>query len=226
MQYRIRNDLSYCVVDGHAVFLDVAADKYFQLPDQLEQPFIDYASASDRSRAIEATLVERNILIPAEKGCREDTPAQVSLPLRSAYEMPMWHTSHAMLALPEVMATTWRCRRRIGTWSLRDVINETVRYRAQRCPPPTTPPGLPHEQQLLQAVSLFQRARLYAPIDTRCLLDSISLTRFLARRHFHSKIVLGVTNDPFSAHCWCQAGDIVLNDTVGNAMAHTIIKVI
>src|SRR3546814_13573362 len=110
------------------------------------------------------------------------------------------------------MATTWRSRRRIVTWSLKNVINETVRYRAQRCPPPATPPGLLHEQQLLQAVNLFQRARLYVPIETRCLLDSISLTRFLARRHFHSKIVLGVTNDPFSAHCCCPAGDIAIKD--------------
>src|SRR3546814_9800620 len=89
------------------------------------------------------------------------------------------------LPISEVMATTWRSRRRIVTWSLKNVINETVRYRAQRCPPPATPPGLLHEQQLLQAVNLFQRARLYVPIETRCLLDSISLTRFLARLHFH-----------------------------------------
>lgn len=222
----MRNNLSYCVVDGHAVFLDIAADQYFCLPDHLEQAFIAYANASDRTRATVAMLVERNILMSEEKGCRDDPPARISAPLRSAHEMPGCHTSSAMLALPEVMATTWRCRRRIGTWPLRDVIHETVRYRAQRCPPPATPSGLLHEQQLLQAVSLFQRARLYAPIETRCLLDSISLTRFLARRHFHSTIVLGVTNDPFSAHCWAQVGDIVLNDTVGNAMAHTIIKVI
>ncbi|MGP1680629.1 MAG: lasso peptide biosynthesis B2 protein, partial [Burkholderiales bacterium] len=188
--------------------------------------FIGYASASDRSRATEAMLIERNILVPEEKGCREDAPAQVSIPLRSAHEMPMCHTNYAVLALPEVMVTTWRCRRRIWSWPLRDVINETERYRAHHCPPPATPPGRLDEQRLLQTVSLFLRARLYAPIETRCLLDSISLTRFLARRHLHSRIVLGVTNDPFSAHCWCQAGDIVLNDTVGNATAHTIIKVI
>lgn len=222
----MRNDLSYCVVNGHAVFLDIAADQYFCLPDHLEQAFIAYASASDCSQVTVAMLVDRSILVSEEKGCHDDPPARISPPLRSAYEMPTCHTGSAMLALPEVVATTWRCRRRIGTGPLRGVINETVRYRAQRCPPPATSPRLLHEQQLLQAASLFQRARLYAPFETRCLLDSISLTRFLARRHFHSKIVLGVTNDPFSAHCWCQAGDIVLNDTVGNAMAHTIIKVI
>ena len=226
MQYRVRNDLSYCVVDGHAVFLDVAADRYFHLPDQLEKSFIGYATASDRSRATVAMLIDHNILVPEEKGCRDDPPAKIGSPLRSAYEMPTCHTGSVMLALPEVMATIWRCRRRIGTGPLRDVINETVRYRAQRCPPPAALPGLLHEQRLLQAASLFLRSRLYAPIETRCLLDSISLSRFLARRHFHSKIVLGVTNDPFAAHCWVQAGDIVLNDTVGNAMAHTIIKVI
>ena len=114
VQYRVRNDLSYCVVDGHAVFLDVAADRYFHLPDQLEKSFIGYATASDRSRATVAMLIDHNILVPEEKGCRDDPPAKIGSPLRSAYEMPTCHTGSVMLALPEVMATIWRCRRRIG----------------------------------------------------------------------------------------------------------------
>ena len=59
-----------------------------------------------------------------------------------------------------------------------------------------------------------------------CLLDSIALVRFLARRGLYAQLVFGVTDDPFSAHCWVQAGDLVLNDTVGDVSAHTPIRVI
>ena len=226
MKYTVRNDLSYCVVDGHAIFLDVAADRYFHLPDHLERAFIEYVSASDRNRSPEAALVERNIMVRGEQEFRDAAQSETSAPSRSASEMAVVDTGDAVRALPEVMMTTWRCRRRIRTWPLREVIDETLRYRAQHCSAPRTSCGAAHERRLLRAVDVFQRARLYLPLETRCLLDSLSLFRFLARRGLDSKIVLGVTNDPFAAHCWVQSGNIVLNDTVGNAMAHTIIKVI
>jgi len=225
MHYKVRNDLSYCVVDGHAVFLDIGADQYFRLPDKVEQAFLAYVSGSDRSRATETILIERNILIPGQGMHREHPFGEVGTPLRSASEMPLCYGGSAALALPEVMVTTWRCWQRIATWPLSNVFNEAVRYRARYCGPLASS-GRRGEEGLLRSVGVFQRARLYVPIETRCLLDSISLFRFLARRHFHSRLVLGVTNDPFSAHCWVQARDIVLNDTIGNAMTHTIIKVI
>jgi hypothetical protein len=226
VEYGLRNDLSYCVVDGHAVFLDVAADKYFELPEQLDKAFVGYASASDRSRAPESMLVERNILVPGGRVFGDASRPAASTPSRSALETPEVHSRYAIQALPEVMMTTWRCRHRLVSRSLRDVIDETSRYRARHCPAPPTSPTAAQERQLLRLVDVFHRARRYVPIEPRCLLDSLSLCRFLARRHLTSRIVLGVTNDPFAAHCWVQAGDIVLSDTVGNAMAHTIIKVI
>lgn len=64
------------------------------------------------------------------------------------------------------------------------------------------------------------------PVETRCLLDSIAIVKFLARRHFHANIVIGVTGDPFSAHCWAQIHDMVLNDTIGNVRSFTPIRVI
>lgn len=226
MQYRMRNDLSYCVVDGRAVFLDIAADRYFHLPGRLDQAFRDYANASDRSPRAVAMLVERNLLVPGLEEVRADPVPEVGIPLRSALEMPPCCTGSAVPALPEVLAITWHCRRRIQDWPLRAVVDEAARYRARRNPSPDATPDPLHERRLLHAVGAFHRARRFVPIGTRCLLDSLALSMFLSRRHLHARIVLGVAGDPFSAHCWVQAGDIVLNDNVGNAMAYTIIKVI
>jgi len=38
--------------------------------------------------------------------------------------------------------------------------------------------------------------------------------------------VFGVKLNPFSAHCWVQAGDIVLNDAIDHVTIHTPILVV
>lgn len=220
----MRHDLSYCVVDGHAVFLDIAADRYFRLPERLEQAFVAYVTAPGSSATAAAMLAQHDILVAGDDSGA--SPAPVPAPSRSAHEMPGDDAGSVISAIPEVMATTWKCHRRLRTRRLKEVIGDTVRYREERCQPPSAAPDPVHEQRVLQAASIFQSARIFAPITTRCLLDSISLVRFLARRRLHSSIVFGVTYDPFSAHCWVQTGDIALNENVGNAMAYTIIKVV
>jgi hypothetical protein len=171
-------------------------------------------------------LVERNILRPGKGADLDAVPTQISAPKRSAYEMRDSPTGSMMPAIPEVTAAVLACRWQIRTKALKDVLDRTAQFREQRCLPSAHRAGQACEQQLLQAASVFRRARMYVPIATCCLLDSLALSGFLARRHFHSNIVFGVTYEPFSAHCWVQSGDIALNETVGNAMAHTIIKVV
>jgi hypothetical protein len=101
-----------------------------------------------------------------------------------------------------------------------------VAFRPSKQQPPAPISDRAVEQLLLEASGEFRFARAYTPVETRCLLDSLAMVKFLARRKLHASIVFGVTSDPFSAHCWVQAGDLVLNDTVGHANAHTPIRVI
>jgi hypothetical protein len=46
-----------------------------------------------------------------------------------------------------------------------------------------------------------------------CLLDSVTLSHFLARYGVFPTWVFGVKTEPFYAHCWLQQGDYVFNDT-------------
>ncbi len=73
---------------------------------------------------------------------------------------------------------------------------------------------------------IFRLARPYIPIKPNCLLDSLALAKFLARRNLYADVVFGVTSDPFSAHCWLQTGTVVVNDSVGNVDTYTPIRVI
>jgi len=81
-------------------------------------------------------------------------------------------------------------------------------------------------QRLSEAATAFNRVRPYVPIETCCLIDSLSMVRFLAKRGLHAHLVMGIACDPFSAHAWVQHGPLVLNETVGTAQAHVPIRVI
>lgn len=221
MRYRLRDHLSACLIGEHAVFLDADADRYFRLSGALERAFLAYAT--DPLAAPASLLLEHGILVPAGPESA-DTPERMDLPLRSALEMPHDPPGCGIAAIPEVLATLWACRHALRARGFASVLEWTAEHRTRRCRLCIPEPS--QEQALLHATRLFLSARPHIPVATCCLPDSLALTRFLARRGLHSRIVIGVTGDPFSAHCWVQAGDLALNETVGHAGAHTVIRVV
>jgi hypothetical protein len=63
-------------------------------------------------------------------------------------------------------------------------------------------------------VTAFVHLRpLFYTTREACLLDSLTLTHFLARYGVFPTWVFGVKTDPFYAHCWVQQGDFVFNDS-------------
>lgn len=221
MRYQVRPNLSYCVIDGRAIFLDVIADRYFLLPGRLERAFLDHVNNADIPADRLQELVDRRILASFPK--EERLAREHITPRRSAIELPPQANRPAVLHVPEVWADVWRCRHMLRTRPFRAVLDATDEYRK------TYDASAIHPQEqnrLLQHTDIFRRARLHVPIEPRCLMDSLALTRFLARRQHRADIVFGVTREPFTAHCWVQAGDLVLNDTLGSARSHTTIRVV
>jgi len=70
-------------------------------------------------------------------------------------------------------------------------------------------------------LAVFARLRLLYPRPYLCLFDSLALIHFLARFDLYPDWVFGVRADPFEAHCWVQAGERVLNDTLERVSALT-----
>jgi hypothetical protein len=63
-------------------------------------------------------------------------------------------------------------------------------------------------------VTAFVQLRpLFYTARDACLLDSLTLTHFLARYGVFPAWVFGVKTEPFYPHCWIQQGDFVFNDT-------------
>lgn len=223
MHHGLRHNLSYCMIDGHAIFLDIEKDRYFRLEKSLEDAFLAHVHADGGHQKCRDALIDHEILIPGPTADR-CSPQRLAPPTRSLIELRAQPKRAEIAAILEVFAIVWRVRRQLRTRPLKETIEALTRYREGiRLTMASTDPV---DARILAAASLFIRSRLYVPIETCCLLDSLALVRYLAGCGMSAKIVFGVTDDPFSAHCWVQAGDMVLNDTVGNALAHTPIRVI
>lgn len=59
---------------------------------------------------------------------------------------------------------------------------------------------------------LFDRWMPWIPGQGQCLYRAYLLRAFLASRGRGSTWVFGVRTWPFSAHCWLQIGDVLLDD--------------
>ncbi|HVI33756.1 lasso peptide biosynthesis B2 protein [Phenylobacterium sp.] len=75
-------------------------------------------------------------------------------------------------------------------------------------PPPSGAPS----PELLAEAARFHAWIPYAPLPGKCLLRSFLLLRALRRRGHDAAWVFAVRTWPFRAHCWLQAGDVVLDD--------------
>lgn len=226
MHYELSNELSCCDVDGQLVFLDIAQDRYFRLTEALESALRRLFAEGHISADQRCALVANGI--PVDTDAEAWTPqANIPLPRISAIEgaFAAANRSPGVAAILEVAVTVWSIHRQLKSRALKAIIEDAIAYRSARMDELAAESEFSIEN-VLSAASQFAIARRHVPIEPRCLLDSLSLHRFLSRRRMPTTIVFGVTLMPFAAHCWVQAGDIVLNETLADAHAHTPIRAI
>jgi Transglutaminase-like superfamily len=224
MLYRLRAGVSYCPVDGSLIFLDLGEDRYFRLSHRLEKMFLAYLCSDGQPEVDVSDLVRQNILVQAVDAEPASYASVIAPPSLSAIE----HKSPAprldALTLLEVLATVCSTQLQLRTRRLNRIIAKVIAYRQHMAAHIPFAPNGAQTERLMESAGAFRHARRYVPIETSCLLDSLALVAFLARRRLSADLIFGVTHNPFAAHCWVQAGDWVLNDTVGNVAAHTPIR--
>jgi len=81
------------------------------------------------------------------------------------------------------------------------------------------------EARELVLAFIFLRPVLFAGPDT-CVLNALAFLDFLACYGWYPSWVWGVKSVPFSAHCWVQEGQVVLNDLTERVRGYTPILVI
>ncbi|MDR7193281.1 lasso peptide biosynthesis B2 protein [Luteimonas terrae] len=225
MSLHLRDDLSFCQVDGNLVFLDVRNDRYFRLPAAAERRFLAY-QRGDGTDSDAEKLIESGLLTTCETSASRTPAISIARANQSAIERGQIAQHATLLDRLDTVRTVALSQLQLKTRSLSHVLTTLKVDRQRRALPISYPQSSGADGKFHDATSAFLAARPYAPIETCCLVDSISLIRFLARRGLFAHLVFAVTGAPFSAHCWAQVGDLVLNETVGNTHAHTPIRVV
>ena len=84
----------------------------------------------------------------------------------------------------------------------------------------------PDDDGLVNRAMSFRTLLPWTPWQGECLFRSFMLLSFLRMAGFDASWVFGVRTWPFQAHCWLQAGDMVLDDAADRVATFTPILVV
>jgi hypothetical protein len=221
----LNTDVSFCELDGRLFFLDLAKDRYFQLSEAMERKFLGYLESPDGPNVDVSELGRHHLLAGIPSIPADGSASEISPPDQSALEPPCTDTRVSLDAVLDVFLIVAMTYWQLKTMRLKPVLQALSEYRRSRTSPPLACEA-ECQRRLRGAAAAYNRVRRYVPIETCCLIDSLSMVRFLAKRHLRAHVVMAIACDPFSAHAWVQLGSLVLNETLGAAQAHVPIRVI
>ncbi|MBV1686399.1 lasso peptide biosynthesis B2 protein [Novosphingobium sp. G106] len=211
--------LSFCVLEGTVIVLDIVADRYFALgaerggkilaslagKDDLDRlPVSGVALTGDRFAGA-IYVIRKKLAPPARNFSAQARPRQIPLIVETWRALWLQIAAIGRLkALGFERTLHWATHHGAGKKSAqngRERDGETV-IRAHRW------------------------ARSNLPFKGVCLPASLALSRALGQAGTNYALVVGVKLNPFAAHCWVQAGDMVLNDDLETIRAFTPIRVV
>lgn len=227
MIWHLNQDISYCQLDGRLFFLDIEQDRYFQLPPLLEQSFLHFMESPCAADVNVNALLKHGLLSSLAGPSHSGPAAELDTPRQSLLETSdsECRASSGMISgvFVAVAMMHWQLKRQ----RLKSILDGLDEYRFAHTKAASVARNEASiRQRTVEAATVFNHVRPYVPIETCCLVDSLSMVRFLANLGLAAPLVMGVACDPFSAHAWAQYGHLVLNDTVGNAQAYVPIRVI
>lgn len=226
MTYTLRKGLHYCCVGGQIVFMDLRSDAYFLLKGAAEKAFRAYLADGHVPNDDLQRLLAHGLLAESDVPSIEMHRPCLPVPLRSASELAPPRTEAGLAIILEVAQLVYATRRRLRTRNIGEVLEEHLaccRVTERTCEAAQEARDV---QGLTHVAGQYRAARRFVPVETSCLLDSLALRRFLARRGHEVSLVFGVNAEPFSAHAWLQLSDLALNETVSYARMHTPILVL
>jgi hypothetical protein len=188
--------ISFGLVDGRPVFMDSRTDSYFMLDAAAEASFLA-ASAGKRRMEPDGTEVpfciadECSILVHA--ACPRATRSVFDRAERGARAIEIAQLTQLLLSI----------RRSLARKPIHLILSHLSDHRWKS--------GV-GSHMIADRALLFAAVRRLVPIAPNCLLDSLALTRWLGPAAESTMLVFGAKLEPFAAHCWVQADDLLLND--------------
>jgi hypothetical protein len=232
-QYLLPHDVFVRVTADAAIFLDVRTNSYVGLSAEHCAALAPLVSGwplaggngtfdSEGARVVASNLEKRGLLVTEEIGGKPAVPITVTAAqdLLIAWDEMRWQHVRPRHVMRFLLAFSWgrRCvrRRRFA-----DVVQDV------RASVAATKSPSPDLNRIRDAISAFYHIRpFFYSYGGQCLLDSLTLFRFLSLHRICATWVIGIRTRPFAAHTWLQYGSYVLNDTPEDILSYDPIMAI
>lgn len=201
--YRLRADLSYCLIGSRAIFLDLATSRYFLLEGTRAACLTAFAAGTASANEL-AWLLEQGLV---EAGASQTARTSVPSPVASLHDRHLGKARPWLLL--EAIIGQSRARRRLANHSLGALLEASSVRRADADPDRYRP-----------FAAAIERASRYRDATDQCLARGLAMRAMLARRDLAADLVIGVML-PFAAHCWLQSGATVLSDPLDRVLNFT-----
>lgn len=213
-----RKGISFCIVDGKTIFLDVLADRYFALPDESDTAFQQALLRGAESSDICALPGIHDLIDHDDRSAFSATPAVCPPPQNDFEDWPSARPT-AMSCLQSAFLQYWAARQlklrplsvaldKISSTSKRGDTDSSSLNKANRI------------------AAAYRTSIKLISSENRCLRRSIGLQLHMKASGVPTRLVIGVKVRPFAAHAWVQLGHCVVNDRVENASQYAPILVI
>lgn len=213
----LRPGLAVCSIDGMAVFLDLGADRYFQINRAASELLME-ALEGRHEREAASKFIALGILV---EGTSTQGAAILSRPKPEVALMPdnEGHIPRRWIAIAAVFLTLARWKQMVRPVRL---LGEGLHKRWWRIRP--TKGG---DDNMAALVAAYDQANRLVPLNTNCVSRSHALRAFLAAAAgLQSEVVIGVKLRPFAAHCWLEQEGRLVGDRLDYVDAFTPIAVV
>ena len=214
----LRPGRAYCLTGEQAVFLDLAADRYFALSPQ-KTAALSACLNEDRSQDLDPAMryfLDEGILVPQSAERAEADLPDIMLPARDA---PPWRPrsirpGSVARAMAVLLASRLKQKFRPATLFADGLDSRWSKAKS----------GHACGADIHDLIEAMARAERLLPVKLNCVSRTRALKHFLKGQGIDSDMIVGVRLHPFSAHCWLQVGDMVLNDTLEGIAPYTVIR--
>lgn len=231
----LSKDVSFCFADDYCIFLDLRQDEYLcssRREVELLGPHLVGWNSNSNEKGFWRTELPEEIaslaqqllvagILTTDRTHAKEAQAECTLSPRRAIEScPAISRRHALRFLIPFLRAS-----RSANSLLRQPIDHVVKHVTHRKSIEASD-GSFDCAKAAPLVAIFNSLRYTFPRNYLCLFDSLALFDFLSRYGLVADWVFGVHADPFEAHCWLQAHDVVLNDSVEHVSAFTPIMTV
>lgn len=229
--YFLSSNAHLCCSSGYCIFLELSHDQYVSIPQSefdLLGPWLSGWRQYDegnttwelsvQARSLAASLVERGILTDSQNGSKVVRPATIPRVNRTL------RIAECRISMPELTARSPAFLLACASAARqlrRKTIKEIIELATNRKSNSSQFVCRFDFDEAAQLIAAFNALRWLYPRKYLCLFDSLSVLEYLSYYNIDAAWTFGVRAEPFEAHCWLQAEDTVLTDTVENVSAYT-----